>query len=279
MSIYDPLYVIRNAAEMRLNGLLATLQPITGRLIKNDQAFTQQVFNNAWRRMQEFFASMKYSGLQQDTAFLAVPAILGTDPISQVLIGYNGYTDTSTNPPTTSATPALPSNLIRPYQIWERQSGTANDMTEIDMLSDALPKVRKWPWNRQCHWEDDTLVLPGATEATDIAMEYQSFFPDFVNISANPGPNQVIGQWYMQPVPILRCQDAFADYVCREIFYARGDMDAVTAIEALAQANAKQLAARDSTEGEAIYKTSEFGKMRGPYTPTEGGPKSQIVKR
>jgi hypothetical protein len=274
---YDAVNSVRLAAEVRLNGLVNTLQPISGRIVKNDQAFSQQVFNNAFRRFQEALANLKYTGLQQETTFPAFPAALSKDPLTQVTLGFYGYTDSYNG--NLSPTPALPANMIRPYQIWERISGSVALLTEVDILTDALPKIPKGPWNRQCQWLDDALLLPGALQTTDIAMLYGAYIPDFADVSANPGQNQVIGPWYLQPVPILRCQDPLADFICREIFYARGDMDAVAAIEAMAQASTRQLAARDATEPESIYKSSEFGKMRDPYTPTEGGPRSQMVRR
>jgi len=266
---YDIVNTIRLAAEARLNGIITTLQPVSGQLLKNSQPFSQQITNNSWRKLQEFLAELKYSGIEQEASFLSVPGATTTDPLVQVSISYAGYYD-GTN---TQANPVLPQNFIRPYRLSERASGTQALMTDMDEIINGLPKVPKMNWNRQWEWRDDVLYMPGALVNTDIVMRFGQFFGDFLDISANPGPNQVVGPWYVQPVPIMRCLDAFADYMCREIFYARGDMDAVAAVQPMAEASARLLASRDTLQAAATFKTSEYGKMRDRYTPMKGGVK------
>ena len=48
----DQVFVALNTARTRLNDRLDTLEAVSGRVLDNSQAFTQQIVNSAWRRLQ-----------------------------------------------------------------------------------------------------------------------------------------------------------------------------------------------------------------------------------
>jgi hypothetical protein len=273
---YDILMDVINAARTRLNDEITTLQPIGGRILKNTQPFTQQVVNDAWRKLQEFLANLGYTGLKQETIFANVSVTGSSDPAAQAYINYAGYYDGTT----LNDAPVLPQNLIRPYELWERpyNSGSPVLMTEMDLVVDGLPAVPKAAWNRLWEWRDDTLYIPGATVATDLRLRFMAYIVDFEDIASDPGPNQVVGPWFVQPVPILRCLDSFADYVCREFCIARVDAEGAMAFQGSAEKNAMLVLNRDSAQGKSIFKSSEFGKMADKFTPAVG-PDTQPVKR
>lgn len=262
---YDSVIVAINAANTRLNGRVETLQPIGGQIVGNTNAFSQQVVNDAWRKMQSRLADLRYSGLQTETVFLAVPPAALADPLVQVNIGFTGYFDGVV----TQAAPVLPQTLIRPYELNERQSGTAALFTEMDMLLYSIPRVPKANWNRQWLWRANALYLPGALVSTDISMLYAQLLADFAD-GALP--------WFQQPVPILNCIDSFADYICREIYVARGDMNSAAAIQLSAGDNARLVLNQDTAAPKSIVKASEYGKMRDQFTPPSGAD-TEPVKR
>ena len=266
---YDTLITVINAARVRLNDRLETLAAVSGKILDNTQPFSQQLVNNAWRKLQEFLADLGYTGLQQEVTFTAVVLAGSTDPMAQAYIGYAGYFDGST----LQSAPVLPQNMIRPEELWERPSGTTQMMTEMDPAIGGLPSVPKLNWNRQWDWRNDTLYLPGALVATDIRMRFLGFLADFVdNSPAASTP------WYGQAVPIMRCLDAFADYMCREVAIAREDgIEAAMAFQSSAEANARLILNRDTAQLKSIKKASEYGKMRDKYTP--GNPNAQPVQR
>lgn len=262
----DPVITAVNAANTRLNGKVETLQAIGGQVIGNTQAFSQQVVNDAWRKLQNRLADMRYSGLQQEQIFLDVPASANPDPVSQVRFDFNGYFDGVTNWPAF----ALPSALIRPYELTERPTGTQNIFTEMDPVPWALPRVVKAAWNREWLWRNNALYMPGASSATDITMLYAALLADFLD-GVNP--------WFQQTIPLLNSVDAFADYICREIAVARGDFDGAMAFQASAERNAMLIADQDSTQGKSVMKNSEYQKMRDQFTPNTASSATQEVKR
>ena len=60
----DSVIVAINAANVRLNGNVETLQAIGGQIVGNTQAFSQQAVNSAWRKFQARLADLRFSGLQ-----------------------------------------------------------------------------------------------------------------------------------------------------------------------------------------------------------------------
>lgn len=267
---YDTVYTVMLAAKARLNDFINTMYPVGGQVLKNTQDFSHVMVNAAYRKLQEKLADLKYSGIEQETTFLAVPQASNIDPLIQVYIDYSGYFDGLSVQPA----PVLPQNLIRPYELWERQSGAPVLMTEMDMVVNGLPSIPKQQWNRQCEWRGDKLYMPGATVATDIRMRFAAFFADFADNSP-----ALATPWYGQVVPIMRCADSFADYICREFEISRQNPDAAMAFQASAEANAALIVNRDTTQPGAVFKASEMGKMADKYTPTKGGTAQQQVKR
>jgi hypothetical protein len=250
----DIVMVAINAANTRLNGRVETLQAIGGQIIGNTQAFSQQVVNDAWRKMQNRLADMRYSGLQTETVFFNVGPAGTIDPAAQAYISFAGYFDGSA----LQSAPVLPQNLIRPYFLTERQNGTGALFTEMDPYPWSLPRVPKMNWNRSWLWRNNTLYIPGALVATDISLLYAQLFVDFADGSA---------PWFQSTIPIPNCIDSFADYICREIAVARGDQAAALAFQASAEDNARLILNQDSTGPKSIIKDSEFMKMRDKYTP------------
>lgn len=255
-----------NAANTRLNGRVETLQPIGGQIVGNTQAFSQQVVNDAWRKLQNRLADMRYSGLQQETVMTGVPPTAVADPVAQVSFTYAGYYDGAANWPAF----ALPGTLIQPYELTERPSGSGALFTEMDKIPWSLPRVPKANWNRQWLWRNNTLFLPGALVLTDITLLFAGLFSDFLDTAG--------ATWFQQTIPILNAVDAFADYICREISIARQDMDGAVAFQESGDRGALLIANQDTAQGKSVAKNAELGKMQDRFTPKLGGD-TDTVKR
>jgi len=266
---YDNWSTAIQAARTRLNDRVETLAADSGKLLDLAQPHVQRISGDAFRKMQEFLASLKYSGLEQEYNFINLPPAGSTDPLVQVSLGFAGYLDGS-NP--INASFMLPLTLIRPYKLWERQNGTPNLLTEMDEIINGLPSIPKMTWNRQWEWREDVLYMPGATVNTDLRMRYGGFFADPADNS--PAANT---PWYGQVIPILRTVDSLADYICREVSIARQDPDGAVAFQQSAEANARLMVARDTTQAQSTPSTAQLGKMQDRYTAKEGAPKT--IKR
>lgn len=256
---YDTVIVAVNAANTRLNGRVDTLAAIGGQLVGLTNAYSQQVVNDAWRKLQSRLADLRFSGLQTETLFSAVGATGSTDPATQAYIDYAGYFDGSV----LQAAPVLPQNLICPYELTERANGTTALFTELDRILYALPRVPKANWNRSWLWRNNKIYLPGALVATDISLLYAQLLADFTDGTI---------PWFQSAIPILNCIDAFADYICREISVARGDMAAALAFQQSAEDNARLVLNTDIIGSKSISKAAEYGRMQDRFTPANSEP-------
>lgn len=217
---------------------------IGGEVTGAQQIFAQEIVNAAWRRMQEFLSSYKdesgrtvgFSPLINTTTLSSVPAVTTTDPGVNCYLGYAGYFDGTT----LQGSPILPGDLLAPLRLKERVHATpANEFTEMAFIDDGLTGLAKRNRNYNWTWDNSALLLPGSTSVMDFELRYVKLEPDFVDNSPLPAT-----PWYSQLVPIVRCYDAFAWYICSEYANARGDKDGA-AFDTKAEAAATRLIQRD----------------------------------
>lgn len=273
---YDLVKDVLNAAKVRLNDRIDTTAAVSGQLLDNTNPFSLTALNAAWRKLQEVLADFGYTGSKQELSFTSVPAATSADPMIQSYFDFNGYNNSGTY----NTGFVLPQGFIRPLKLWERITSSTVLMTEMDNPLNGLPKVPKQLWNRQWEWRADQLWVPGATSITDINIRYIQMIVDFSDVGAVPGPNQIASTpWFGQPVPIMRCLDALADFLCREIAIAVKNQEAAMAFESSAKGNAQLIVNRDTQQGKSIGKSAELGRMRDPFTPVQGGPSTQEVRR
>ena len=163
-----------------------------------------------------------------------------------------------------TSSPALPSNLIEPLEVWERITNVANPTAflEMDKLLHAIPNVTKDEWNRFWQWRQDTLYLPGSRVTMDLRIFYSSYLPDIVDITTGtPSP------WYLQPVPISRCLDALSFMVAAEYLGAQADPEMAQKAQAFNEqgmAAAMLIGARDTANVRMARKESALGSAGGP---------------
>lgn len=255
---YDPISAMTSAARARLNDMIESQG---GDVFTNDQPFTLQMVNNAWRRLQRRLADLGYFSLIKELGppaapWLALPAMTNPDPGVFMALSWVGCFDGTT----LQVTPVLPQDLIGPLKLWERATGTIAQFIEMDLIDNGLDAVAKQDWNQQWEWKNDILWMPGSQVATDLRIRYAAYYADFTDIEVTPA----------QPVPIMQCLDPFSNYICSEMAGSRADLDAAT-FDAKADAGVAMIANRQSSQARAIDKEAEFGKSRDRFTPSGGG--------
>ena len=169
---YDILDTVMNTARTRLNDAIASL---SGDVLTDVQPFSQQMANSAWRRLQDLLADHGFQRLKQEAIFPAVPAVTSSDFGSQTFISWSEFFD-GTDPQTS---PVLPQDMIAPYDLWERVTGSTGNYSPMDQLLNGLPTIAKGTLNRVWEWREETIYLPGATNTTDIRLRYAAYLVDF----------------------------------------------------------------------------------------------------
>lgn len=260
---YDTVEMVLQSARVRLND---AIQSINGDILTDLAAFTPQVVNNAWRRLQEYLADRGCAALNRETILPAVPAWGSADPGKFVSFNWATYSD-GVN---LWAVPVLPQDMIAPLDFYERVTGSNAIFTPMDQVFNGLPTANpaggvaaRDSLNRLWEWRQETIYMPGASGTTDIRMRYAGYLADFVYVAPPGGPG-----WSV-PVSIMRSLSSFAWYVCSEMARARGDMDAGQ-FDQYAMEGAEQIWNRDYREGRRLYKRAELGKMADPRSKTAG---------
>ena len=208
---WDTANSILMATRPRVHDKVPSLQPFTGMILRETEASTQQCFNNAYRKCQSVMAKGGSSTFEKSVLIQGIPAVSSAaqDPATECWISWFGCSD-GANP---FPTPALPSDLMTPMWASQRPAGSQWPFSDyrrpsMPMLADGLSKGRKVNYNPGCQWRGEALYYPGATQALDFLIYYQAYFSDIVDVGTTP--------WFMQPVPIMRVQEALSHWICRE---------------------------------------------------------------
>ncbi len=231
---YDTLQSVLNVAIVRLNDAMKQLTSppagqIGGEVTGAQQIYTLPVCNAAWRRLQEYLVSQNFSRLINTATIPAISPVGTGDPGTNCYIDWTGYFNGSTLDPSRF----LPQDLTTPLRVKERvhgSSGIGAEFTPMEYVTNGIFGITKQPRNYNWAWDNDRLIFPGSLSTMDLELRYASFLADFTAFS--------------NPVPIMRCLDAFAWYICSEFANARGDMDGA-AFDAKAEAAALKLVTRE----------------------------------
>jgi len=217
-SVYDPVNMAITAAQTRLNQDVSTLQPITGKLLDNADAFSQQITNNAWRKLQYFLANRGYMRFTKRQVVTPLP-ISGnlTDPTVQSWINWFNYY----NGVTLGTTPTLPGDFMFPLSIRERITGSNQVFRDMGQWTGPLPSLPKQTYNGIWQWDNDQINFPGATVPLDIELYYASLLGDFVDVGTT--------RWYQLSIPMVGAVDALSLYICAELVGSRDNPDLTAA--------------------------------------------------
>jgi hypothetical protein len=123
-----------------------------------------------------------------------------------------------------------------PLRVWERQTGTMQQFSQMNPVNDGLPDGPKTAYLSLWDWRQNAIYMPGSTTSRDLKVRYASYLADIASSGA-------------ALVPIIRCADALANYVCAEFAFSRGSPDAVAvgnSFLASGQSSMKRMNNRDA---------------------------------
>lgn len=240
--IYDSATSILNAAKARVGERMPSLIAFNGNLLDYTQANAQQMFNNAWRKFQACLINCGSKKFNEEIVIEGIPPTASYNPKDQSSISWFQCGDGVGFTPT----PVLPSDLITPLSISERQNGSCAqfpypDTPNMDFYVDGLPRVQKYCFNGCWEWRGEVIYYPGATQSVDFLIRYRKVVPDIVDVGST--------RWFQQPVPLVWCQDAFSWW---NVF------EAATAEAAKPDAPAGAMALAQAAKAEAMEATDRY---------------------
>jgi hypothetical protein len=204
-SAYTSVDEILSRARVILNDAVIA----GGDVLTNTYPGMSSLVNLAYANIQKELTSVGVEVFTDYVWLMAVPVMPTVDPEARLII-----TDTATNIIYPSGigdaafvAPQLPSDMIEPLELWERQNGTANRAIEITEPNDGLSNssqglyLMEWEWG--AYQSVDALMFRGALQVQDVKIKYVKQLPRIA------GP--------LDPVP-LRGVDNAAAYQVAKIF-------------------------------------------------------------
>lgn len=223
---YDYLESVLNLARTRLND---AIQSLGGDILTDVQPFTGTMTNAAWRNLQAFLANLGYAKYKRKFFGYAYPVTATYDPSQPNLLTWTYFFD-GVSYYQSYPVSLLPNDFICPLRMGERITGSNSRFVPMAMKPDGLDEWQKRPWNGQFEWKNDAIYIPGSTRSMDFEIEYAAYDADFVTYTNGSG-QVVLGNPLASltpanmPVPIMRCQSSFANYLCAEVAMGRDDLD------------------------------------------------------
>jgi hypothetical protein len=232
-------------------------QTLAGDTLNYAYPFTQITVWNAWRQMKNYLANKSYTRLVSELMIQNLPVCSVQDPAIQVNLSWLGYFDGSNQ----WDVPTLPPFFKAPLWVKERISGQPYGFGPPMMnCMDGLPQNWKQPLNCFWRWREDAIWMPGATAITDLYIGFNVNLIDFQTVGDPANGNGI--WWYNQQVPIMDCQQAFANFIAAEFSRPRGDGDA-DKFMAMGQAECDLIFNRD------VQMKQRINARRRPFSVTQ----------
>jgi hypothetical protein len=160
-----------------------------GRILTDNAPFSVEYFNGALEELQDELRDYDAITLIHDNYLMTIPAILAVNPAVQINISFTGFFDGTVQ----HATPRLPPDCLIPEVLGERQSGSANDFSNME-LKQILPGCMQCEQLQIWEWRTDMIWMVGATTARDLRLRYKAqLAPISPNTPSNPWSNVMIG--------------------------------------------------------------------------------------
>lgn len=98
------------------------------------------------------------------------------DPGQQINISDTGFFDGSIS----HLTPQVPTDLLVPLRMWERQNGSLENWVDMIERPGGLPPVTPGSRLRIWEWRQDAIYMPGSIQTNDIRLRYTGSHATFV---------------------------------------------------------------------------------------------------
>lgn len=161
-----------------------------GYILTDAAIATLPMLNQAYIWLQDELINNGVETNVKEAVLTPLGAATSTDPNTLVSLNDNGYFD-GTNQ---NAAPQLPVDLLVPLRLWERQTGSAQNFTEMNLSNDGLPNSSPQSKFRIWEWRGDTIFMRGSTQTNDVKIRYDARFPA---ITQNTDPLLVRGAYHI----------------------------------------------------------------------------------
>ena len=210
--LYPSLSGIANYVRALINDSQAGATGTSGegQIFTNDPSvspFVQPLINASIREVYRELRNIGAPTLIKDNVIISgLTPVFGAnglgvpDPAVQVYLSYTGYYDGNT----INNNLVLPSDLLYPTEVWERQTMASNNsfaFRKVHQPQDGMPSRCQFPAFGQWEWREDKIWFVGATQTNDIRLRYYCALPQFFSATLD---------FESTFVPVLDSLDALA---------------------------------------------------------------------
>lgn len=210
-----------NTAEdvlVRVRTILNDSEIAGGDIITDTAPFSFDLLNAGYERVQFELAKYGVELSTTDVWLIALPTMPTVDPEARLIVDDTGtniiYPNGVGN--VFSNTPQLPTDLIVPLKLWERQNGTTNSTgAPMQQPNGGLRSIPQETYLKEWEWKNDGIRFRGATQIQDVKILYEK------HLSKLAAPTD--------PVPIRGVVNAAAYYAASIFADSRGGTIAASA--------------------------------------------------
>ena len=172
-SAYTSLESVLNLARALVNDMLVNTG---GEILTDNAPFTFPFINFAAAYLSNEMTNNGMKVFEMETVLTSVLSIAVNDPGVQVNISDSGYFDGVSN----HQFPQLPTNLLEPVDLWERQTGSTAMWNPMVPYPDGLPSVIQNATLGIWEYRGEAIYMPGATQSNDVRLRFKTTGIQFV---------------------------------------------------------------------------------------------------
>jgi hypothetical protein len=149
-----------------------------GEILTDTGNLTFPLLNDALEWFQNEVNNHGVETFTKETILTPITPIATNDPGLQVEVSDTGYFDGAVS----ASVPVVPSDLLVPLRLWERQTGSIESWVPMTNRLDGLPSVAQGSRLNIWEWREDMIVMPGATVSNDLKLRYTGSQAHFATV-------------------------------------------------------------------------------------------------
>jgi len=148
--------------------------PGEGRVLTDSHPSILPLLNESIWQLQRDLENTGFMANRQEVVIYNIPVISGAngpgnpDPAAQQALSFSGFFD-GTN---TTVTPTLPTNLITPLYMWQRNSNSNLPFGHFKETTTGIRSDYQSQFLGEWEWRNNTIYWNGSTQLCDIRLRY-----------------------------------------------------------------------------------------------------------
>ena len=247
---YDTAEYVLNLARA-ISSDAGTANGLAGDILADSQPYVFPILTKIYRDLQDELISGSSEIMSKYGFLLGLEPTAFGNPRINVLVTYLGYIY-GPQPGNENENITLPPDMIKPLELWECISGQEH-WVPMKQAADSIASRPTTSRFRIWDFQNDKLILPGASEVNDLKIKYLCSFPDLTSPSSQVmilrSQTFLACQLIAEVAAMLGGEEARADFQARADTAKKAIINRTARKEAYASFNRLPFRARGSGRG------------------------------